>query len=269
MQTKKVKLLYFSPTGTTQKILESIAKGMKVEEVEHINLTLLKEDHKEITFSTDDIVVIGTPVYGGRLPLEAVKRLEKFKASKTLAIIIVLYGNRDFEDALLELKNLAIRLGFAPFLAAAFIGEHSFSTMSIPIAIGRPDYQDIQKAVNLGENIKNIISTLQTHSLQLDMAIPGRFPYESKLQSLTVSPDSNKETCSLCGVCVKICPTKAISITDVVITKNDICIHCCACIKNCTTGSRFCDDITMKNIAIRLNENFNTRKEPRIWGVEV
>ena len=38
MEVKQVKLIYFSPTETTQKVLESIAKGINVEDVEHFNL---------------------------------------------------------------------------------------------------------------------------------------------------------------------------------------------------------------------------------------
>ena len=40
MEVKQVKLIYFSPTGTTLKVLEGIAKGIAVEDVERINLTL-------------------------------------------------------------------------------------------------------------------------------------------------------------------------------------------------------------------------------------
>ena len=126
MEVKQVKLIYFSPTGTTQKVLESIAKGITVEDVEHINLTLPEGARPTMPPFSDELVIIGAPVYGGRLPVHAINRFKQLKASKTLAIVIVVYGNREFEDALLELKNLATELGFNPVAAGAFIGEALF-----------------------------------------------------------------------------------------------------------------------------------------------
>ena len=119
IELKKVKLIYFSATGTTQKVLESIAKGTTVEDVEHINLTLPEGAQQTIPPFSDELVMIGAPVYGGRLPVDAINRLKQLKASKTLAVLIIVYGNRDFDDALLELKNLAIELGFNPVSGGA------------------------------------------------------------------------------------------------------------------------------------------------------
>ncbi len=106
MKVKRVKLIYFSPTGTTQKVLESIAKGITVEDVEHINLTLTEGARQTIPPFSDELVIIGAPVYGGRLPVEAINRFKQLKASKTLAILIVVYGNREPEDALLEFEKI-------------------------------------------------------------------------------------------------------------------------------------------------------------------
>jgi len=129
MELNRVKLIYFSATGTTKKVLESIAEGIAVEDVEHINLTIPERAQKAIPTFSDELVIIGAPVYGGRLPVDAIKRFQQLKADNTLAIVIVLYGNREFDDALLELKHLAAELGFHPIAGGAFIGEHSFSSM--------------------------------------------------------------------------------------------------------------------------------------------
>jgi len=268
MEVKKVKLIYFSPTGTTQKVLESITKGITVEDVEHINLTLPEEAQQAIPPFSDELVIIGTPVYGGRLPVDAINRFKQIQASKTLAILIVVYGNREFEDALLELKNLAIELGFNPVAGGAFIGEHSFATKDVPIANGRPDSLDIQKAMDFGARIKDKVTALQSPDAQMDLEIPGRFPYEGGARSMAVSPVTKEDTCTVCGTCASVCPTAAISINGRVETKIELCIRCCACIKNCPTGARIWEDSMMKNIASWLNENCNTRKEPQIFGVD-
>ena len=268
MEVKQVKLVYFSPTGTTQKVLESIAKGITGEDVEHINLTLPEDARETIPPFSDELVILGSPVYGGRLPVDAIKRFKQLKASRTLAIPIVVYGNREFEDALLELKNLAIALGFAPVAGGAFIGEHSFATEDVPIANGRPDSLDVQKAMAFGTKIKAKVAALPSLDTQMDLEIPGRFPYEGGARSMTVSPVTREDTCTVCGTCASVCPTAAISIKGSVATNIELCIRCCACVKNCPTGARVWQNDKMKEIASWLNKNCSARKEPQIFGID-
>lgn len=268
MEVKQVKLIYFSPTGTTQKVLENIAKGFTFEDTEHIDLTLPQGAQQTIPPFSDELVIIGAPVYGGRLPVDAVNRFKQLKANKTLAILIVVYGNREFEDALLELKDLALEVGFIPVAGGAFIGEHSFATTDLPIANGRPDSRDVQKAIDFGAKIKEKIIGLPSPDAQIDLEIPGNFPYKVRAQSTAVSPVTNEDTCTICGDCANVCPTAAISINGRVATTVELCIRCCACIKICPTGARTIEDSMWKNMANWLNENFSTRKEPQIFGIQ-
>ena len=211
---------------------------------------------------------MGAPVYGGRLPVDAINRFKKMTASKTLAVLIVLYGNREFEDALLELKNLAIELGFTPVACGAFIGEHSFATEDLPIANGRPDNLDVQKAMQFGARIRDKVTALQSRDAQMDLGIPGRFPYEGGPRSIPASPVTKEDTCTVCGTCAGVCPTAAISINGSVATKTELCICCCACVKNCPTGARVWEGSMIKSIAGWLNENCSARKEPQIFGID-
>jgi ferredoxin len=142
-----------------------------------------------------------------------------------------LNGNREFEDALLELKNLAIELGFNPIAGGAFIGEHSFASEAVPIANGRPDSLDIQRAMVFGSKIKAKVMGLPSPDAQEELDVPGSFPYEaSGARSMAVSPITLENTCTLCGTCSGVCPTAAISINGSVATKVEFCIRCCACI---------------------------------------
>ena len=268
MEIKKVKLIYFSPTGTTQQVLKSIAEGINAGDVEHVNLTLPQGAQQPSLFSSDELAVIGAPVYGGRLPVDAIHRFRQLKGNKTPAILIVLYGNREFEDALLELKNLASALGFNPVAGGAFIGEHSFATKDVPIANGRPDSRDIQKAKDFGAKVKDKVTALQSLNAQMDLQIPGRFPYEGGARSMSVAPVTKEDPCTVCGTCAGVCPTAAISINESVTTTIERCIRCCACIKSCPTGARLWEDAMMEKIAQWLNENCRTRKEPQLFGVD-
>jgi ferredoxin len=268
MEIRRIKLIYFSPTGTSKKIMESIAEGLDVEIVEHIDLTLPEKSRQTIPPISDKLVILGAPVYGGRLPVDAIKRFKQIRASNTLAVIVVVYGNRDFEDALLELKNLAIELGLKPFAGGAFIGEHSFATKDVPIANGRPDSLDVQKAMEFGAQIKAKVAALPSPEALIDLEIPGRFPYEGGARAMAVSPVTKEDTCTVCGTCVSVCPTAAISIDGRVATTIELCIRCCACIKSCPTGARVWEDSMMGKIANWLNENCRTRKEPQIFGID-
>jgi ferredoxin len=269
MEVKQVKLIYFSPTGTTQKVLDNIAKGIAVEDVAHIDFTLPEGAQQTIPTFSDELVIIGAPVYGGRLPVDAINRFKQLQASSTLAVPVVVYGNREFEDALLELKYLAIALGFNPVAGGAFIGEHSFATEDVPIANGRPDSLDVQKAMDFGAKIRAKATALPSPAAQMDFEIPGRFPYEAGgARPMAVSPVTTEDTCTVCGTCAGVCPTAAIAIDGSVATNIELCIRCCACIKNCPTGARVMEDSAWKNIATWLNENCRTRKEPQFFGIE-
>ena len=269
MEVKKVRLIYFSATGTTKKVLESMAKGMAAADVEHIDLTLPEGAWQAIPAFSDELVIIGAPVYGGRLPAEAIKRFKRLRASQTLAGLVVVYGNRAFEDALLELKNLAVELGFIPVAGGAFIGEHSFATEDLPIANGRPDNRDLQEAMYFGAKIKDKVRAALSAEALGDLDIPGKFPYEAGgAVAMAVSPVTNESVCTVCGTCAGVCPTAAISINGSVATNIELCIRCCACIKNCPTGARFMEDGKWKYIANWLYENCAERKEPQLFGIE-
>ncbi len=269
MKISRVKLIYFSATGTGKKVLESIAAGTRVEHVEHINLTDPNAQLETAQPFSDELMIFGAPVYGGRLPIEAIHRFKKLKANKTPAVIIVLYGNREFDDALLELKNLTIELGFNPVAGGAFIGEHSFATKKFPIATGRPDAQDIEKAMDFGAKIMDKINKITSPDKPMDLELPGNFPYQAAgPRIMEVSPITKKDTCSLCGTCSDVCPTAAISVNDIVETDTKQCIRCCACIKNCPEEARFFQDDMMETIMKWLNENCSERKEPQVFGVD-
>ena len=269
MKIRTVRLICFSPTGTTRKILVGIAAGLGIKEVEAINLTPPEGGRENLALGSDELAIIGVPVYGGRMPAEAIKRLRKITASATPAVVVVVYGNREFEDSLLELKNLAREQGFLPIAAAAFVGEHSFSTEALPIAVGRPDALDMDKAAGFGRAVAAKLSRLAQATLAKDVPLPGRFPYEGGARVMAVAPVTNVDRCTLCGVCAGVCPTAAITVDDRVTTAVEACIRCCACIKNCPEEARFWEDPMMLKISHWLHENCQARKEPQWFGVEV
>jgi ferredoxin len=228
-------------------------------------MTLPDADSKSFDNFTDELVLIGAPVYGGRLPDDAIKRFKRFKAQNTPAVIVVLYGNREYEDALLELQDLSKELGFIPISGGAFIGEHSYSTKDLPIASGRPDTNDIEKAIAFGKAIMQKVSDIQTLENAPALSIPGNHPYKGGMPPLPGSPITLEDVCTTCGTCADVCPKGAVNVNEKVETNDELCIFCCACVKECPELVRIMDIPFIKDVAKMLNENYSQRKEPETF----
>ena len=265
MQISSTVKAYFSPTGTTQKIINAIAKGINADEVKTIDLTLPEGASKEISGLNDELIIIGAPVYSGRLPAEAAKRLSKLKGNNTPAVLVVLYGNREFEDALIELKDLATENGFVPVAGAAFIGEHSFTSPETPIAVGRPDTDDIARAEEFGKEIIKKLSSIEDIKNETPVEVPGNKPYKNGMPASDDCAKTSMDLCTRCGTCVAICPTGAITDDDSYTTDPVLCILCAACIKGCPEGARYLDSERVKKASKWLTENFSTPKQPEIF----
>ena len=265
MNCAAVKLVYFSPTQTTKRVLEGIAEGIEAPTVEHLDLTAPLSTTLSTGSTNDELVILGVPVYGGRVPLAAVPRLRKLKGSKTPAVIVVVYGNREFEDALIELKDMANDLGFIPIAGAAFIGEHSFSSDTVPIADGRPDTTDIEKARAFGSDIREKLKHMESVDTVPRVDVPGNRPYKDWKKPAEISPSTQKDLCTLCGTCASSCPVEAIVVEETVETSKKDCILCCACVKNCPTGARVGEEPLFKQMAEWLSTNCQKRKEPEIF----
>ena len=265
MNITSVKLIYFSPTGTTKRILESIAEAIQAGTTEHLDLTSPEARTRIFTELQDELTIIGTPVYSGRVPVDAIHRLRRLKANNTPAVILVVYGNVVYKDALLELNNIAVEIGCIPVAAGIFIGEHSL----VPIAEGRPDAEDLKKAREFGKKIWNKLQDIEAISDVSPLQIPGNFPYHTTQQTpedfLQTYPATKETICSKCETCVAVCPTAAITVNDTVITNQDNCILCCACVKNCPTQARVMDSPHYQKIVESVSKNLPERKEPEIF----
>ena len=267
MNIKDAKLVYFSPTQTTKRVLEGIARGMQPDAVLYLDLTLPQAQTQEFAPIDESVALIGAPVYGGRLPQVAAERLRRLRGGGVPAVLVVVYGNRAYEDALLELWNLAVACGFVPIAAAAFIGEHSFSTATLPIAPGRPDAADMARAVAFGQQVRAKMVGLPAEGVP-PLAVPGKFPYKvwgTAPETSPPAPVTHAELCMLCGQCTAVCPTGAITVGDAVVTDAQACILCCACTRVCPTAARVMEDPRILRTATWLYENYRARKEPEVF----
>lgn len=256
MHKQPVHCVFFSPTGTTRAVVQAVCRGSG--QTPGLEIDLKEPVGGQLFFATDDPVVIGMPVYGGRLPRLARERFANIKGSGASAVAVVVYGNRDMGDSLLELCELCAAQGFNVIGAAAFVGEHSFSSSEFPIAAGRPDDSDIQKAEQFGTQL--IRASLP---LELDK-IPGQHPYKPEMQPVGTAAESDPSLCTQCGQCVAHCPANAIRISDGLPpqTDPDRCIWCAACVRYCPSGARKIVLPKIHEISDRLYKTCQTRKEP-------
>lgn len=265
MQADRVELIYFSPTSTTKQVVEYIAQGMSPGVVQHTDLTLPEAETRPNASGQSDLAVLGVPVYAGRVPLLAAKRLQGMQAQGMPAVVVVVYGNRAYEGALVELKDIAASCGFVPVAGGAFIGEHSFASQDRPIANGRPDEADAVEARLFGEKIQNVLTSVSSvqdlHLLQ----VPGEIPDKERPEKKEVAPVADSERCILCGTCAEICPSGAIYINDEVQADPTECILCHACVKNCPTGAINFQAPPLLELADKLSRECQVRQEPEIY----
>ena len=265
MDIESVRLVYFSPTGTSKKIAEAVAKGAGVPS-EHVDLTRPESRTIEFEVFGPELAVISMPVWAGRVPQEAVTRFRRLKADDTPAVLTVVYGNRAYEDALLELSDLALEAGFRPVAGGAFIGEHSYSTPEKPTAHGRPDSYDLQKAEEFGEKVKEKLAGIGGPREIPSLELPGNRHYRDGNwdPGERMDPTTEEELCIKCGRCAEACPTAAITVADVVSTEEETCIWCCACVKSCPTDARVMRPHTYK-VSEWLHTNHSSWKEPETY----
>lgn len=273
MKIDTVWAVYFSATDTTKKVVTYIAQetGRLLEtEVRTIDFTLPAAREHPLSFHKSDLVIFGVPVYAGRVPnvlLPFIK--EKTKGNGSLAVPVVLYGNRNFDDALIELRDLLYGSGFAPIAAGAFIGEHSFSRI---LGANRPDERDMRVAKSLAELTFQRARELHK-TPEEPVAVKGETPLRPyytprdrngvPVNILKVKPKTN-EDCTGCQICAALCPMGSIDFEDPS-QYNGICIKCGACIKKCPENARYYDDEAYLYHQHELEEEFIRRAEPEIF----
>lgn len=272
MLNMKINSMYFSATGTTKKVVSGIT--MKIIEnsdkdiaVKTIDFTLPGVREDAVSFTAEDVVIIGVPVIAGRVPNVLLKYLNSISGNGGLAIPVVVYGNRNYDDALIELKDILESKGFQVIAGGAFIGEHSFSKT---LAQNRPDEKDME-IVNLFA--KEIIKKITNQDSRQTVVVNGNNPYRKyyipkdkngcPVDIRKVTPKTNSN-CIDCKLCVSICPMGSIDYKEVS-KLNGICIKCGACIKKCPTQARYYDDVNYLNHKHELEIDFANRREPELF----
>ena len=279
MMIKKIWAASFSPTGGTEHIVsllaEEMGKCLKLP-VHKISFTLPDERKKSCTFTEEDLLILGTPVYAGRIPNKILPDVDRsFEGNGTLAVAVSVFGNRNYDDGLMELALLLENHGFCVAAAAAAAARHAFSD---DIGAGRPDKQDEEElrvfARRAAEKIKEFSgeekivngnkSSCGVSALQITGHNPVG-PYYTPLRAdgqpakfLKAKPVTDENLCNRCGTCVQVCPMGSISREDPSVV-NGICIKCQACIRSCPAQAKHFEDEDFLSHVEMLREHYTRR----------
>lgn len=243
----KVTAVYFSPTGNTKKSVEAMAAAVAGEEkYEILDLTAADRQNLVQEFGPDEFVIFGMPVYAGRIPAVAAPRLDGLTGHGTPCILAATYGNRHYDDALVEMEDIAKAHGFIVKGAAALVGRHTYGM----IQVDRPDGEDLRadaefaKKAAAGETMKSVI--------------PGKRPYKDGIPGGKFKPLTNS-SCIGCGICKKGCPVGAIGADFQV--NPELCISCFRCIRNCPVHAKNMNVEVYLAFAEKFTEELSKRRE--------
>lgn len=252
----KITTVYFSATYTTHRIVGHLAKRLS-DNVTECDITN-EDPSKEILIPKDEVIIVGIPVYAGRVPELAVERIRKFKGEGTPAIAVAVYGNRDYDDALLELSDLLSDNGFQVISAGAFIAQHSIFPK---VGAQRPDAEDYHQINVFADESNKVLH--KNHQQLLPIHVPGNRPYKIP-GSIPIYP-SGSSTCKECGKCIELCPTGAIPKENPKIVDETKCIKCGRCIVVCPTKSRQFRGMKYTLASMKFNTAYKERREPEMF----
>lgn len=265
MPDTRITAVYFSPTGTTSKVVSAVA-GAIARRFDTLDFTLPGGRERGAVFGPGDLVVLGVPVYAGRVPNVLLKYLNMLEGGGALAVPVVVYGNRHFDDALIELADIMTAKGFQVVAGGAFVGEHSFSRV---LGKDRPDAVDLARAAAFGAGVAAKLRA----GTALPVTVAGNRPYRpyyalkdkqgAAFDFRKVKPVTSS-ACSQCGVCADLCPMGAIDRDDPSKVPGT-CIKCGACVKSCPEGAKYYDDPEYLRHKRELEETFARRAEPAVF----
>ena len=252
----KVNVIMFSPAGGTARTAEMLARELgtltgAVDIAEHDIF------YEGIRADPEAIAIVAMPCYGGRVPKLAAERFKKVNGSGDKTILLCVYGNRAYEDTLVEMEDLAKERDFDVIAGIAAIAQHSIVN---DFGAGRPDSSDAAKLKDFAQKILAKLEAGDTTKPSL----PGKRPYKKAMGKLGLIPHATRG-CLYCGTCAKKCPVQAISMDHVFGASIRKCISCMRCVANCSVDVRRLNPLELKIVETKIKKEASSRKEPELF----
>lgn len=240
--------IIFSPTGGTNKVANAITQSWPQPDI--IDLSIPNTNYTDISFENDSLVLIAMPSFGGIAPQLALDRLSMLKGNNALCVIVAVYGNRAYEDTLVQMEDYAQRAGFRVIAGISAVAEHSILHQ---YAAGRPDLNDCKTLKEFGEEILKKTSSNDFSK----PSIPGNRPYKKGGAGMIPKADS---TCTACGKCAQKCPASAIAPENLKVSDKHKCISCMRCVTICPVHARKVNKLMSSIAAIAIKKACSTEK---------
>ena len=242
--------IVFSPTGGTEKVAHIVGTHWSENPVK-IDLCDAKADFTKCKITGQDMVLIAMPSFGGRAPAVAIERLKQIAGNGAKCTLVCVYGNRDYEDTLVEMEDTAKGCGFQVAAAIAAVAEHSIMPQ---YAADRPDVSDQKQLKAYADQIEDKVGIVS--------GIPGNRPYK-KASGVGLVPKPNKD-CVKCGVCADTCPVQAIDPVSFT-ADSKVCISCMRCMKQCPKNARKVNGLMVSVAALAMKKTCSVRKENELF----
>lgn len=271
----------FSPTGGTARVARLVADGIEAALASApdaapdaaapdaaaapggaaprvVDLCDRATDLSQVALRPDDVCVVAVPVYGGRVPAVAAERLSAVRGNGAAAVAVVVYGNRAYDDALLELSDLLGAAGLECVAAVAAVAEHSIVR---ECAAGRPDAADERALASLSARVAQ---RLRSGRAPLSAPLPGHRPPAAR-HGGPATPQADPCVCAGCGTCARLCPVGAIDAADPLRTDAAACVSCMRCVAACPSHARAVDPATLAAVSAKLRPVATERREPELY----
>lgn len=250
----KIHQIIFSPTGGTRRVCDFLCKGMGKESMV-TDLCVKAADIQLPPIHEDDLAIIAMPVFAGRVPALAVERVRMVNPRGAKCVVVAVFGNRAYDDALIEMQDVATEMGFRVIAAVGAVAEHSIIRK---YGKGRPDTDDAQVLLHFGADIMR-----KAESADCTMPkVPGNRPYK---QGGKVPHPKGGRGCNRCGICANMCPADAIPLSNPKTVDTAKCISCMKCVSACPTGVRSIGMIMNFLATLGLKKVCATRKENELY----
>lgn len=251
----KIYEITFSPTGGTKRVADFLSNELS-RDITDIDLSNGNENLNKYSLTNEDTVIIAVPSYSGRVPSTAAEHIAKIQSHGAKAIIVCVYGNRAYEDTLVELQDIVQQAGFIVISAIAAIAEHSIAHRYATNRLDKDDYGHLRVfAKQIGDKLrKNDFST---------PTIPGNRPYR-KAANAGIVPKATK-ACTQCGLCASKCPVGAIDKNNPEKVNKKACISCMRCVTVCPHHARKVNGLLLAIVNMMLKKACSIRKECELY----